>query len=102
MIYEVVWATDGSDPCSFDLPKYVIVSNAPFINPQTKESYPDPPVFHIIPADYPDFDAESELVALLSEVFDWAVSGIYIVNNDTVRKDMDFFAEHGHVKYEYQ
>ena len=102
MIYEVVWATDSSDPCDFDLPKYVIVSNVPFINPVTKESYPDPPVFHIAPSDYPDFNAESELTILLTEVFDWSVASIYIVSNNTFNTDMEFFAEHGYVKYEYR
>jgi len=102
MIYEIVWDTDGCDPCSLELPKYVIVSNTPFINPKTKECYPDPPVFHIIPSDYPHFNPETELCDLLSEVFDWAVSGIYIVSNDVFNTDMEYFTENGSVKYEYQ
>ena len=102
MIYEIVWDTDGCDPCTYDLPKYVVVSNTLFVNPKTKECYPDPPVFHIIPADYPDFDAESELTHLMTDIFDWAISSIYIVSNDTFNTDMEYFAKHGHVKYEYQ
>lgn len=102
MIYEVIWDTDGTDPCGLELPKYVIVSNSLLLNPKTKECYPDPPVFHIMPSDYPDFDPEEELVDLLSEIFDWGVSSIYIIDNETFNKDMEFFAKNGFVKYEYQ
>ena len=102
MIYEIVWDTEETCPRKLDLPKYVVVSNHPLKNPKTKESYPDPPVFHIIPSDYPDFDASSELSELLTEVFDWCVSSIYIVNNDTFNKDMEFFAENGYVQHEFK
>ena len=102
MIYEIVWDTDGCDPCEYDLPKYVVVSDIPFLNPKTKECYPDPPVFHIIPSDFPEFNAESELVDLMTEIFDWAISSTYIVTNNTFNADMEYFNKHGFVKYEYQ
>ena len=102
MIYEVTWDTDGTDPCDLELPKYVIVSNSLPFNPKTKECYPDPPVFHIMPSDYPDFDPEEELVDLLTEIFDWCVSSVYIAGNEDFNKDMEFFAKNGFVKYEYQ
>ena len=102
MIYEIVWNTDGICPADLDLPKYVVVSNTYLTNPLTGEDYPDPPVFHIIPKDYPEVCVENELSGIMSDIFDWAVSSFYIVGNKAFNSDMEYFMENGSVKYEYQ
>lgn len=101
MIYEIVWNTDGINPGNLDLPKYVIVSNKNMTSRLKGEDFPDPPVFHIIPNDYPDFNPEEEIVDFLTELFDWCIDSIYIVENDAFNKDMKFFSQHKYVTYEF-
>lgn len=101
MIYEIVWDTDGVNPSDYDLPKYVVVSNTYITDPHTGEEYPDPPVFHIIPDDYPEVNVEEELSVIMSDIFDWAVSSFYMVSNDTFADDMAFFSQNKLVTYEF-
>jgi len=101
MIYEIVWDTDGVNPGDYDLPKYVVVNNTYMTNPLTGEDYPDPPVFHIIPKDYPEVNVEEELGDIMSDIFDWAVSSFYMVSNDTFADDMTFYSQNNYVTYEF-
>ncbi len=102
MIYEIVWNTDGEVPSNMDLPKYVVVSNNSFLSPITNDVYPDPPVFHIIPNDYPDLDIESELADVMTDIFDWCISSFYVVDNNVFYQDMEFFAKNRFVNYEFE
>tara|TARA_B100001287_G_C22648174_1_gene513814 strand:+ start:108 stop:416 length:309 start_codon:yes stop_codon:yes gene_type:complete len=102
MIYEIVWNTDGENPSNMDLPKYVVISNNMLSNPNTNDEYPDPPVFHIIPNDYPALDVEAELANVMTDIFDWCISDIYMVNNSVFESDMKFFASNKFVNYEFK
>ncbi len=101
MIYEIVWDTDGENPSNMDLPKYVVISNNMLSSPNTNDDYPDPPVFHIIPSDYPEMDIEVELADVMTDIFDWCISGIYMVDNTAFENDMEFFASNKFVNYEF-
>lgn len=101
MIYEIVWNTDGHNPGEMDLPKYVIVNNNASFNFISKEEYPDPPVFHIAPSDFPEIDLEEELSDIMTDIFDWCIVSLCIVDNDTFTNDMKHFNKEGFVSYEY-
>ena len=102
MIYEIVWDTDGENPNNMDLPKYVVISDNQFINPNTNDEYPDPPVFHIIPSDYPDMDIETELSDVMTDIFDRCISSFYAVDSNAFQKDMEFFARNRFVNYDFE
>ena len=101
MIYEIIWNTDGENPSNMELPKYVVISNDEFNIPNVSGDNPDMPVFHIIPADFPEIDMDEELADIMSDIFDWAVSSFYEVSNTTFDNDMSFFTQNKYVNYEF-
>lgn len=80
VLYRIVWDTDDVPVEDLDLPTHVYVDSIPMFT-DNNEVYPDPPVFHINPNEYPEINNWDEEVAdILTDTFDWRVESLTAVS----------------------
>ena len=84
MLYRIQWDTDGIP--DLDLPVYVWVDSLPILD-SSNNIYPNPPVFHINPNEYPHVSSWDTAVSdILSDTFGWLVVSLIPDSMQSLRK----------------